>query len=548
MDRAELEDLIARFFDGGLSPEEEARLDGLLAADPAAFRRFRELVGIEGLLRARAAPEADVLPARVMQDVKAEERRRRLTARVMNSVRRARGVSRRRFLLPWAAAAAAVLLAALAVALAYRPVTKEPLTVVRPPEPPPPAPAPVAPPVDPGPAPPAPRPAPPPAVAAAPSPVPTPVQDVPPEPAAPDPAVARPVEPMPSRQEIETVTRPEGIAAVESGTGTAIDGSRRRAVEAAAPLFAGEGFETEKGAAVAFADGTRLEIAAGAALASLQDREPAAPGRRPRGKRLTLARGTLRAVVARQPADQPAVIVTEHAEVRVIGTAFRVTVEGPRTWVEVEEGKVRLTRTRDGRAVDVGPGQAALAGPERELGAAPLDPPEILLRPSDAVLEGPEWRLVADPRAATRAALEAQKTAARPTDHARDSFAAFGFWATAGREYTVWVRVCSLGSGDPWTRDWLVVHPVGVTLNHRSPFFGAAPTTAFMFTGLGESSNYAWFSGSAAEGGDPSPLKVRFDRTGRQTLRLLVGHPSIRVDAIWLSTTQSVRPSPRQFP
>ena len=196
MDRAELEDLIGRFFDGGLAPEEEARLDGLLAADPAAFRRFRELVGIEGLLRARAAPEADVLPARVMQDVKAEERRRRLTARVMNSVRRARGVSRRRFLLPWAAAAAAVLLAALAVAFAYRPVTKEPLTFVKPPEPPPPAPAPVAPPVDLVPAPPAPLPAPPPAVAVAPAPAPAPVQDVPPAPAAPDPVVARPVDPL----------------------------------------------------------------------------------------------------------------------------------------------------------------------------------------------------------------------------------------------------------------------------------------------------------------------------------------------------------------
>jgi hypothetical protein len=41
---------------------------------------------------------------------------------------------------------------------------------------------------------------------------------------------------------------------------------------------------------------------------------------------------------------------------------------------------------------------------------------------------------------------------------------------------------------------------------------------------------------------------VKFAETGWQNIRVYVGHPWIRVDTIWLSTTQKTRPSARQLP
>lgn len=81
-----------------------------------------------------------------------------------------------------------------------------------------------------------------------------------------------------------------------------------------------------------------------------------------------------------------------------------------------------------------------------------------------------------------------------------------------------------------------------------SPFFGTAVTTGFVFTGLGALPQYGWTSGSSEEGKEAVPLRVRFHRTGFQTLRLFVGHPSIRVDTVWLSATQTSRPAARQVP
>ncbi len=67
MTSPELEDLIARHFEGDLDPAGEARLDELLAADSGAFERFKGLVGVEGLLRARSAEGCEELEGRVME-------------------------------------------------------------------------------------------------------------------------------------------------------------------------------------------------------------------------------------------------------------------------------------------------------------------------------------------------------------------------------------------------------------------------------------------------------------------------------------------------
>lgn len=545
----DFEDLLARWFDGALDPEEEARLDALLAADPAAFERFKGLLGVEGLLRAREG-DVDLLPGRVLASLRAEGPRRRFTSRVMETIQGRKSSARRDLRLAWVAAAAAIVLAALAAAVLRPAKPAAPRAVeevrVETPVPPPPPPPPVLKESDtviPPPPPPAPPPAPPvkkESDPVTPPPAPPPKAE-PPAPPAPPKAEPEPAPTTVERRALAVLRAPAG--AVKLAEGEARDG---------APLYPGGSVETAAGAAaVEFPDGTRLELGEQTELRELADREP---GRKPRGWRALVARGTVAASVARQPAEQPFTLLTAQAEVRVLGTAFRLGVEpGPkgRTALEVSEGKVRLLRVRDGRSLDLGPGQMAVAGPEGDLAPRPAAVDEIGLSARDARLTGAEWKLVPDPRASSGAALEAQKTPHKVTDHAetRPAYASFQFWARADKEYTVWVRAYSTGAGDPWTRDMLTVHPFEARLNQPSPFFGAAPTSAFVTTGLGALPAYAWASGHAEDGRpDPLPLRVRFLRTGFQTLRLYVGHPGIRVDAVWLSAAQPQRPGPRVFP
>ncbi len=119
----ELDETILRVLDGAAAPEVEASLRARLLADPAACRRFVALScrqqAIEDALRQRAAESA--LPARTRRKVHAWPRRRAS--------------------LPIAAAAAAIFLVAIGLAVALRPRPEEPergtavRTVV--PEPPP---------------------------------------------------------------------------------------------------------------------------------------------------------------------------------------------------------------------------------------------------------------------------------------------------------------------------------------------------------------------------------------------------------------------------
>jgi hypothetical protein len=545
----DFEDLLARWFDGDLDPEEEARLDALLAADPAAFERFRGLLGIEGLLRAREG-DVDRLPGRVLESLQAEGPRRRLTHRVMETIQGRKSTARfrrREQVLAWAAAAAALLVAAFAAAVLRpsRPVPPKPVQeearvepLVPPPVPPAPVPTKES---DTFVRPPAPAPPPPPPV---PMPVPTEVPDsfvqpprlpvVPPEPPKADPAPTT-VE----RRALAVLRSPAGVVKVSEGE--ARDG---------APLYAGAAVETAAGtAAVEFPDGTRLELGEQTELRELADREG---GRKPRGLRWTVARGAVSATVAKQAVEQPFTLLAAQAEARVLGTQFRFSVEaGPkgRCALEVTEGRVRLVRLRDGKTADLGPGLMAVAGPEGDLAPRSAAVDEIGLTARDARFAGAEWKLVADPRASTGAALEAQRTPHKVTDHVetRAAYVAFQFWAKADKEYTLWVRAHSQGTGDPWTRDFLTVQPLDARLSHPSPFFGTAPTTAFVFTGLGAVSTYAWLSGEEGRGG-PATLRGEFQPPGVQTLRLYSDNPGIRVDAVWLSASQPQRPAPRAFP
>jgi hypothetical protein len=286
----------------------------------------------------------------------------------------------------------------------------------------------------------------------------------------------------------------------------------------------------------------------------VQDRDPAAPGRKARGRRVQLARGTVAAVVSRQPADQPMSIVTPHGEARVLGTALRLSVRPDgkgSTQLEVTEGRVRFTRSRDGKSADVAAGQALVVPGDAEwIPVRAVVPDEIVLSARQARLVGEEWKVVADRRAAG-GALEAQGTAAGVADHVskRPSYAEFTFWASAEREYRVWIRGASQPTGDPWTRDFLTVASAGAEFNQKCRFFGTSGETAFLVAGFSKFSGFGWIGGfvenPAVEG---PPLTIRFAKPGLQTLRLYVAHPSIRVDSVWLSATQVSRPGAKQLP
>jgi ferric-dicitrate binding protein FerR (iron transport regulator) len=354
------------------------------------------------------------------------------------------------------------------------------------------------------------------------------------------PADVRP-SPVPKEPSLETRV---GIVTVLSTQGEVfrLDGAARTPLGPGQTVPSGLGIEcaSRSSASAVFSDGTRVELGADTVLRDIFEKK---------GKRLALQKGSLVAQVAKQPADAPLVVTTPHGEARVLGTALRLDVDA-QTRLEVTEGKVRLTRA-GGKSVDVQAGSFASCGPGLEPVARVVHPDDIVLVPQQAKLVGDEWRIAPDRNASTGWMLEVVKTPYKAVDHVdlRPSYALFTFYASAEKEYRLWLRSLSSATGDKWTREMVTLEPGGCTLSVKSSFFGAAPTTAYVFTGLSNYSGYAWSSGSYDEGKpEPPAIVVRFKTTGLQTLKLYTVQPSIHVDAIWLSSRQSSRPAPRFLP
>ncbi len=91
-----------------------------------------------------------------------------------------------------------------------------------------------------------------------------------------------------------------------------------------------------------------------------------------KGKRFELRQGKLEATVARQRPFGAMVLLTAQAEARVLGTKFTLTATTNATRLEVTEGKVKLTRTSDEVAVKVPAGYYAVAADATKLAALPL--------------------------------------------------------------------------------------------------------------------------------------------------------------------------------
>lgn len=315
-----------------------------------------------------------------------------------------------------------------------------------------------------------------------------------------------------------------------------------------------QSLETEGGRSLAtlvFADGTRLDLGGDTSIRDLAESSG------PRGKRLTLARGSLTARVARQ-AGGPMVVATPQGEARVLGTTFRLVVDGGSTKLEVSEGKVQLRR-RDGKSVDVSAGHLAVAAPGVDLAARPLPIEEIVLLPEQARVSGAEWKLVKDPAAVSGSALEALDTAYKlkksgnsltyDSVRNRTAYVFFTFAADAGRDYHVWIRGETLATSDRKLHDEIAIEPLNGTLSQKCRQLGWTGDNAYCYTGWCLYPAYYWLGGYGEDGtSDVVPLSIRFSRPGLQTLKLYAIETPMRIDAIWLSTTQGNRPAADQRP
>lgn len=108
------------------------------------------------------------------------------------------------------------------------------------------------------------------------------------------------------------------------------------------------------------------------------------------GKALRLDAGSLTAAITPQPPERPCRITTPHAQVVVVGTVFRLAVDGAATHLGVSEGRVRLTVAAHVPLEVVG-GRQAVATPARGPVLLPAGADDDPLRPLDGCEDATAW-------------------------------------------------------------------------------------------------------------------------------------------------------------
>lgn len=133
-------------------------------------------------------------------------------------------------------------------------------------------------------------------------------------------------------------------------------------------------------AVLRYPDGTRLTLGSDSVL-RLEQAEQGV-----QGKRLFLSEGYVHADVAHQPAEQPMILATRQAQVRVVGTRFSSSAGDQGTRIELEEGRIQVSSAgksldvqKVGSVVDVAEPVRPMEKPEeiqpRFLSWQPLPPP-----------------------------------------------------------------------------------------------------------------------------------------------------------------------------
>jgi WD40 repeat protein len=189
-------------------------------------------------------------------------------------------------------------------------------------------------------------------------------------------ALWKPLLRKPSRKPADLPETAQPLASLSGLQGEVSLGSNSGSMEAAQDgddIFAGQEIHTGEGsqAVVKYPDGTELVLTPDTRL-RIEDEDRETPDV---GKRLFLAAGLVEADVAKQPDGKPMVLRTPHAAIRVLGTRFRSTASSEATRVELEEGRVQMTRLSDGKSILVEKDRFAVAShPPQPLVTQPLPP------------------------------------------------------------------------------------------------------------------------------------------------------------------------------
>jgi ferric-dicitrate binding protein FerR (iron transport regulator) len=154
-----------------------------------------------------------------------------------------------------------------------------------------------------------------------------------------------------------TKIAPVVLASIEDATqAVLISDGTRTPISGSGDLFVGQALETGSSgrAVLVYADQTRVELNPGTTISNDCAK---------RGKALCIERGTVRAVVTRQPKGDQVVFASEHGTATVLGTVLRIAVvpgNKGSMLLQVIEGKVAL-KNRSGDSAEVRGGFQAIA-------------------------------------------------------------------------------------------------------------------------------------------------------------------------------------------
>jgi ferric-dicitrate binding protein FerR (iron transport regulator) len=366
--------------------------------------------------------------------------------------------------------------------------------------------------------------------------------------------LARIPEPAPEPEKAPEPPKPAPTTSVAAGLATLVkvDGevfivsaSERTLAKGGENLYAGNGLAVTGTVSFIYADGTRVDVGANSELRDLKTDG---------GKHFTLVRGEARAVVAKQPKDQPMIVASAHAEAKVVGTSLRlVTEEGAKgfTRLEVTEGKVQFKKLPEGKTVDVAAGQYAVASAGTELAPHPIPPVDIVLTSGGARIVGKDWKLVRDSKASTGQVLESIEIGADDgvarVKAGTMGYAEWTFIAESGRDYTVWVRGVSAAPSNPEYHDAAILEALECKVTEpEGPWKGVQGPQRALINGYKRPS-YCWLGGDGDNDREAFATTLRFTQYGKQTIRLYPREGPLRVDAIWISLGQKARPEDDQL-
>jgi len=170
------------------------------------------------------------------------------------------------------------------------------------------------------------------------------------------PEAARPLEeqkpPAPPSRPRETVAVAVLVESVEGKVQVTAEG-KRTPPKVGQVVLEGQGIETvgrDSAAVLRRHDGTRLALGPDTAI-------------RRESKAIFVGRGVVQADVVPQSSPEPMTFLTPQAWAEVAGARLTLSVAETSTRVDVDEGRVRLTRTSDGASADVPAGYTAVAAP-----------------------------------------------------------------------------------------------------------------------------------------------------------------------------------------